>query len=73
VQSTNQNSKPPKLHIILSFKSFFNWMVMMMAGGGGRVHEKNKNNKHQQTNNNKKKIISKLVLKSFIFMSQLLQ
>jgi hypothetical protein len=49
-------------------------MVMMMARGrrGGRVHEKNKINKHQQTNN-KKEIISKLGLKSFSFMSQLLQ
>jgi len=74
VQSTNQNSKAPKLHIILSFKSFFNLMVMMMGKGGrGRVHEMNKKqqtstNKQQQNENHKQTCVKELH-----FMSQLLQ
>jgi hypothetical protein len=48
-------------------------MVMMMAGDGeGGFMKRTNINKHQQTNN-KKEIISRLVLKSFNFMSQLLQ
>jgi hypothetical protein len=73
VQSTNQNSKAPKLHIILSFKSFFNFDYDDVGGGRGRVHEMNKKqqtstNKQEQNENHEQTCVKKLH-----FMSQLLQ